>query len=510
MGRVKFKHAQGGELPVRRKLLGILAGSVQVFRLFPANDGIVVITSNEKDMDTIFSAEMCGKLESEGFTPLMPPELKSQRTVICFGLDDLAYDNSPQEIKAELEGQNEWLSIQEVYKFPKTNTIKITCASSAIAKKATEAGILMFCLSIPPSQLRVEDYVPLLACDRCHKVEQHATSQCPEPKNSKLCSECGSDEHTFRACTSDTKYCVNCKVQGHSARAMRCPVRKQAHKDKQAQKKVEKTTRQASPSYAIAAAQKASPPSTIPQGTHSTPMICLMNAHLRNAVKPGTFQTALSSELARNGIPDVQLDPDQPSLEIVNLLSGNLLAHGATPLAAPQQATLPETGSAAAASTSPARSTDHSPTRTVTQSRSHSPVPSAPSTPEDSGSSDEEEEEATGEFEECTERTTADADDFVFKIFSRKGDTTSDPLTYKSLHKGITLSKFKVSHNGTEKCTEKALLLLKESEPLNRFCETLDTKVFDLLPKCGPWPWCREDTARSVTRSGRSTRHSKR
>lgn len=482
MGRVKFKHPRGGEITVRHKLLGILAGQVQVFRLFPANDGVVVITNNDGDVDAIFRSDIQEKLEKEGFTALMPPELKSQRSVICFGLDDIAYDHSPQEIRAELEAQQDWLKISEIYKFQKTNTIKITCASSAIAKKATENGILMFYLSIPPSQLRVEDYVPLTACDRCHAVEKHTTSQCNVPASSKICSECGSRDHTFRNCSANEKFCVNCKTPGHSARAMRCPVRKQAVKDKQAQRREAKTTRP-TVTYATATLQSPPPPSAAFPGVHTTPMVCLVNAHLRNAVKPGTFQVAFSSELARNGIPDVQLDPDQPSLEIVKLLSGLSMAPGTTSNVAPTAAPEPEPVTLTQAlNTQPVSITV--PHISLSGNADGSPS-TALHTPEDLAHSEEEEEdEDVGEEEEIT----MDSDDFQFAIFVRKGDTIPAPLTYPVLSEGLNKSRWKLSHNGTDKCSEKLHLLLKENESLNKYCKTPSDTVYNGLPTDGPWP----------------------
>lgn len=53
--------------------------------------------------------------------------------MICFGLDELAYENSPEDMKKELERLHPWLKIQEVYKVPRSRTIKITCSSADTA-----------------------------------------------------------------------------------------------------------------------------------------------------------------------------------------------------------------------------------------------------------------------------------------------------------------------------------------------------------------------------------------
>lgn len=83
----------------------------------------------------------------------------------------------------------------------------------------------MFCLSISTTQLRTEVYTPLMACDKCHVIEDHPTNQCPKPPGYMACSECAGEGHSLRKCPASIKKCINCS-KDHSARAMRCPVRK--------------------------------------------------------------------------------------------------------------------------------------------------------------------------------------------------------------------------------------------------------------------------------------------
>lgn len=182
----------------------------------------------------------------------------------------------------------------------------------------------------------MEEYTPLTVCDRCQAVEKHVTSQCPEPASCKVCSECGSRQHSYRACDAEVKFCVNCKTEGHSARAMKCPVRKQALKVKRAAR-TESNNNPTSPSasYASTAKRPSVAVSSVPAQHGTSPVVCLVNAHLRNAVRPGTFQTSLSADLARNGLPDVQLDPDQPSKEIIRELTGGVISLGNPPPVSP-------------------------------------------------------------------------------------------------------------------------------------------------------------------------------
>lgn len=506
MGRVKFKHPRGGDLQVRRKLLEILAGKVKVYRLIPARDGVVVITNSDGDADTIFSEEVEGPLRAEGFTAIIPPELRCQRSVVCFGLDDIAYLNEPEEIKAELEAHHPWLKIIEIYKFPKTNTIKITCASSGIAKKAAEAGLLMFSLSVPPGQMRVEIYTPLMACDRCHAVENHTTSQCPEPADRKICSECASTEHTFRECGSETKFCVNCKEHGHSARAMRCPIRKKLHKEKQKNNRVARDSG-STLSYAAAAqqgcgTQQAATLAAVAPSKPMSPVLCLLNAHMINAVRPGSFQKALTNNLTMNGLEDVKLPPDQPSAEIVNFfLAGNGLSHGvastvATPpptsqaasVATQESTTPPPTPLVASEATrvvthesSPARRaspapSDHSGNNS---SRPASPVPSFQGETEGEDMGEEEEEI---EIEEQEEKITFNSKEFRYRIAYRAKDKLHDRLSFKTLKKGLREERFKLWHNGKdERDSERLLNILEKKDPLIKYCEPVTDEVFDKI-----------------------------
>lgn len=185
--------------------------------------------------------------------------------VVCFSLDE--------EIKEDLERQHAWLKIEEVYKLPQLRMIKFTCASSATAKRAIDDGLVMFSC-MPLTRMHAE-YTSLLACNRCHSVEEQPTSQCPKPADFRVFSECTAMDHNFRECNSSGRRCINCG-QGHSARAMRCPMRKRARKEKQ------EHLWQAGDSRPSALYAEAAHISTTPISTslHSTILICVLNAHL--------------------------------------------------------------------------------------------------------------------------------------------------------------------------------------------------------------------------------------
>ena len=227
---MKFKHSAPKELATRRQLMETLPHNIKFNKFIPSWDGVVVVTGSDRDTEQIFQEGTLAKLTERGFTPMMPPELKAHRTVICLRLDELIVDGfDPAEAKAEIERVNTWAKVQDVYKFPRSNTIKITFRQSEMAERAVRAGLLMYRLSILPEQVKEELYTPLTSCDKCYEVEDHYTQDCPKPAGFVLCSECSSTEHSYRACRvpASEKKCPNCS-QCHGARAMRCPVRKNA------------------------------------------------------------------------------------------------------------------------------------------------------------------------------------------------------------------------------------------------------------------------------------------
>ncbi|KAK8395468.1 hypothetical protein O3P69_006260 [Scylla paramamosain] len=312
MGRVKIKHPRPRDIGVRRQLLAILAPGVKVTRLIPANDAVVVLTPTDKDADAIFQNGIPARLAIEGFTPVVPPELRAQRTVICAALDDLIYEHSPEKIIAEVRAQHDWAVAESVFKFPHSTTIKITFKDSDMARKAISEGIHLFQIHVPGHQMRQEIYTPLLTCNRCNAVENHPTRSCPQPPDYVRCSECSIIEHSYRDCTASTKKCLSCGEE-YSARAMRCPTRKEAIKRKEAAVR-QAQAKQWNTSYAQAAQATPSPtrhPTLDPSKTLDG-LICLFHAHLANASSPGCFQQTLSASLAENGQPDVKLPPPPP------------------------------------------------------------------------------------------------------------------------------------------------------------------------------------------------------
>ncbi|KAK8394291.1 hypothetical protein O3P69_006472 [Scylla paramamosain] len=148
------------ELGTRSRLLQLLAPTVRVTRLIPTADAVIVLTATDKDTDAVFQDDVLQKLSQDNYTAILPPELKAKRTVICSRLDDLVYQHHAEELREEVE-------IQEVFKFPRSNTVKFTFRSSEMARRAREEDLLLFSISLPPHQIKEETYTPLLTCNTC-------------------------------------------------------------------------------------------------------------------------------------------------------------------------------------------------------------------------------------------------------------------------------------------------------------------------------------------------------
>ena len=165
--RIRIKHGWPKEKTQQKTLLETLAkNDIYVTRIITIDDGYIVLTHSDDDMDRIFQTECQAALNVRGFIPTMPPELKAKRSIILFRVDDIIYNNEEDEIKEEIERRNGWAKegVESVYKFPRSHTMKVTFHQTKTALKAAEAGLLMFSMKIPHYTIKQEEYTPLTTC----------------------------------------------------------------------------------------------------------------------------------------------------------------------------------------------------------------------------------------------------------------------------------------------------------------------------------------------------------
>lgn len=319
MGRIKIKHPS----PTREakgKLLEILGkNNIYAARIIPLRDGYVVITSRDEEVDSIFSPECHENLRTENFTAVMPPDLKAKRTILLFGIDEDAFDHTPEEIRDEIYRINDYTEdcIEAIYKFPTSRVIKITFCNTAPALRAQDIGVKLFNTRVPPHQIQKEEYHELKNCLRCYAIEDHVAAQCPKPREYKICSECSEEDHTWRECNASQKKCINCGGE-HRTLAYKCPQRKAAlGRAKEKAKDNAKT-------YSQAATAPPSPQQfpAMPLLTAETQQkihIAMTFALYQDVSQPGSFEETLNRILRRNNIAEIIIGEPIDSRKVLNL-----------------------------------------------------------------------------------------------------------------------------------------------------------------------------------------------
>lgn len=330
---VRLKHQDKQKPTEARKVveLAYCKFNVPFTRIFSTSEGYKVICRNEQDADKILSKEAKEELQKIGLIVITPPETKARRSIIIRRLDQIIGSNSPEDIKHELEKENEWLKIEEVVKIKNyTHILKIRLEETTMVQKAQQQGILAYNMAISPNQIEKENYYHILTCFNCYQLEEHLTKDCPYT-DQKICSECSETGHTFKDCRNTEKSCINCKRHGNQANhrtlAMSCPLRKKIIADKQNETRNTTMNKEENTYAAIARRAVAEVRQTesttqlnLSDYKHTKILISIMHAHVLNLCNPGTYQAELNKMLAKNELPTMWF-PDNPD-------SGKLL--GAT------------------------------------------------------------------------------------------------------------------------------------------------------------------------------------
>ena len=242
MPKVKIKHAEPNNQAKITLLRTLSENLIYATRIISTQDGFVVLTRSDADVDLIFQTAIYDQLQENGFKPILPPELRAKRTILIFNTDENILKNKEEEILEEFLAENHWMSsgIENIYKIPRTKIMKVTFKDTIVPKKATEIGILGYNMCIAPHTIKIEEYIPILTCLRCYALEDHPTSKCPLPKERKVCSECSSHDHYWRDCKNNYKKCINCEGN-HRTLTNSCPQRKRIKEEKNSPKKAKRS-----------------------------------------------------------------------------------------------------------------------------------------------------------------------------------------------------------------------------------------------------------------------------
>lgn len=296
--------------------------NVPFIRIFSTSDGFKVICRNEQDADKLLSNEAEKELKKIGVFVLTPPEIKAKRSIFIRNLDYIIGQHTEEELKEELEKENDWAKITEIIKIKNyTSMLKLRFVDMKMVEKAKQHGLLAYNMAISTHQIEQEEYIHITTCYKCYELEDHETKDCPY-NDLIICSECSETGHTFKNCEKDVKQCINCKKNGqesnHRTLAMACPIRKSLFKDKLqkgkdrasnkeqtkyveiARKVVEETKQNNNTTHIHLSDQK-----------HTKILISIMHAHVINISNPGSYQKELNKMLEMNNLPTMWF-PDNP------------------------------------------------------------------------------------------------------------------------------------------------------------------------------------------------------
>ena len=313
MIKVKIR-ANSVVTPKRIDLLNILSNhNVKCSKLQSVSDYFILWCSDDSDVDALFSPASISALNVISCVPQLPPDIRPKRTVLLRYVDELIFQEDNDNIIEELQLRNPWLVTPEIFAFPKSAIIKLTCSSIAVANKTKHSGVRLFRFFVPPSNIVFEDYINITMCYKCYSFEDHLASSCPKPSNYKICSLCSKTDHTYKQCSTQVKVCVNCGGS-HSTLALSCPRRREIVKQK----------RLNTPRQSYAAVSKPSTPTvtkdilTNCNDIIAKSVMCMVVASMKNAETPGTFVDTMNHLLKANNLLSFSLgDITPPTMKTI-------------------------------------------------------------------------------------------------------------------------------------------------------------------------------------------------
>lgn len=149
---------------------------------------------------------------------------------------------------------------------------------------------------------------------RCYALEEHYITECPLPKEYKICSRCSNVGHVWHQCQDLSEKCINCGGD-HNALAMRCNKRKEILKEKRKQMNEKQNLTYASISQVTP--KVTMPNMKFPSITKEEILkihICIAHAQGKDQKKPGTYKTELDKVLKANNLPTIIIPDDSDEI----------------------------------------------------------------------------------------------------------------------------------------------------------------------------------------------------
>ena len=272
-----------------------------------------IFCADVNDVEILFTDEVLSALSNCFFTPILPNELKANRTVFIPRVDKSILENSLIDIKNEIVKCNSWTKVVDVVKIPNSSNMKLTFTKSAMTDRAIVDGISLFHMHIPGTRILPDKHIVLNTCYICYAVEQHDTQHCPKKRINHdfvVCPKCSLNDHDYKSCTVSPSRmkCINCDENHHSM-AMKCSIRKNALRKRRLQPSV---------SVSMASVVRSSNASTtnpsvaINEENVNKAISITILAIFKNMNDPGTFSQTINSLYKDNGLPILNLNSFEP------------------------------------------------------------------------------------------------------------------------------------------------------------------------------------------------------
>ena len=298
------------------------------------NGEVYYAITHENQLDNFLSDATKEKFESQNFSIVNPPEFNALKSIIIKNLDKQIEAYNLDEIKDNIEKNNDNIIIETVITLPTpTKMLKVKLQNQFMAIKATLNGLMIFNQYLPPASIEREVYIKLTPCYNCFAYNHH-TKKCPRPKLT-LCTRCGADTHIQQQCNVNLLKCINCKKSHHTLAPV-CEVRKALIKERSLEERRKRRERaqvlrnESSKQTQSHQTSSRGGPSTPPQQDIpsippiSTDLITkilssIIFATFQNALYPGTYQQNIKTMYELNHLSPVNFPTNIESSAILNL-----------------------------------------------------------------------------------------------------------------------------------------------------------------------------------------------
>lgn len=189
--------------------------------VLPTNSGFKV-RLDPSSYKTFCSKPIRSKLSDAGFTINWTPEHRARSTVVAKHVELAiltAYQQDRTDLIQDIANNND-VTVEDIYRPPNSNTLKIRCSTPEEASHLLQHGIRAMMYLIPITALFTPNYIPIIQCLKCYEYG-HDKNNCSKKQ---ICSKCSSPDHYWINCSNPLK-CPNCQ-QPHPATSFQCQKRK--------------------------------------------------------------------------------------------------------------------------------------------------------------------------------------------------------------------------------------------------------------------------------------------